>query len=135
MSQDYEVRDAVIKLETKMEAMSDSLASMASSIEKLADVKYEIKETKQDIETKYQRYLMDYHKVDVTLDKIQKDIHSIADKQRGIEITVLEDIRRIEEKRMKDSWFIANAAKLGWIFITAVSGLIVAAVMHNTGNL
>jgi hypothetical protein len=44
-----QMRDAVIKLETKMEVMSDSMVSLANSVEKLADIKYEIISLQKDI--------------------------------------------------------------------------------------
>ncbi len=44
-----QIRDAVIKLETKMEVMSESMSSMASSVAKLADMRYEIISLKKDV--------------------------------------------------------------------------------------
>ena len=43
------IRDAVIKLETKMEIMSESISSMATSVAKLADMRYEVVSIKKDV--------------------------------------------------------------------------------------
>jgi hypothetical protein len=50
MSTDSQMRDAVVKLETKMEVMSDSMVSMAASVAKLADLRYELVAVKKDID-------------------------------------------------------------------------------------
>lgn len=44
-----EIRDAVVKLEAKMEVMSDSMVSMANSVAKLADMRFEIVGIKKDV--------------------------------------------------------------------------------------
>ena len=111
---EHEIRDAVVKLEVKMEQMSESLATMAGAIEKLADVKYEIKELKNDMEMKYQRYLVDYHKVDAGMASINKDILAIAEKHR-----------ELETKASRPIWFVENASKLGWMLIASGIGFIV----------
>lgn len=112
-----EVRDAVIKLEVKMEQMSDSLATMAKSMATLADIKYEIKDVKADIDVKFQRYLMDYHNVVVQLSEMKKDIHSIAEKQRFL-----------EKNGDKNTWFRENSTKLVWGLVFAGISFIIGII-------
>ncbi|AGM46834.1 hypothetical protein AD45P2_00075 [Alteromonas phage vB_AmaP_AD45-P2] len=45
-----DVRDAVIKLEAKMEVMSESMISMADSVAKLADLRFELHSVRKDID-------------------------------------------------------------------------------------
>lgn len=120
---DTEVRDAVIKLEVQMEQMSGALATMAESMRTLADIKYDIKDVKSDIDTRYQRYLMDYHNVTAQMSKIEKDIHAIAEKQRAL-----------ENQSTMNTWFRENASKLGWMLIASGIGFIVWLVERNLGK-
>ncbi|OOE37408.1 hypothetical protein BZG00_15610 [Salinivibrio kushneri] len=45
-----DVRDAVIKLEAKTEVMSESMISMADSVAKLADLRFELHSVRKDID-------------------------------------------------------------------------------------
>lgn len=59
MSDHNQIRDAVIKLEAKMEVMSDSMSTMAEAVSKLADLRYELKAIKKDtviIETRVNKH-------------------------------------------------------------------------------
>jgi len=48
-----QIRDAVVKLEAKMEVMSDSMVSLADSVSKLADIRVELAGMKKDISSIY----------------------------------------------------------------------------------
>lgn len=76
MDEQRQIRDAVIKLEAKMEVMSDSMISMADSITKLADMRYELVEMKKDI-----------HAMSDTVKQQQKDISDMYKKQVHLEKT------------------------------------------------
>jgi chromosome segregation ATPase len=72
--EEQQIRDAVIKLETKMEVMSDSMVSLANSVEKLADIKYEIISLQKDIGS-----------LDAISAKRAKDINNLWDHVRELE--------------------------------------------------
>lgn len=74
MSTDNEVRDAVIKLETKMEVMSDSMISMADSIAKLADLRFELVSIKKDVSI-----------LDSRSTKLEDFVGTLAEHQRSLE--------------------------------------------------
>lgn len=74
MSTDNEVRDAVIKLETKMEVMSDSMISMADSIAKLADLRFELVSIKKDVSI-----------LDSRSTKLEDFVSTLAEHQRSLE--------------------------------------------------
>jgi len=48
-----EIREAVIKLEAKMEQMSEAVTSMSDSVKKLADIRYDLREARKDAENNY----------------------------------------------------------------------------------
>jgi chromosome segregation ATPase len=48
-----QIRDAVVKLEAKMEVMSDSMVSLANSVSKLADIRVELMGIKKDVSSLY----------------------------------------------------------------------------------
>lgn len=108
-----EVREAVIKLEAKMEQMSGAIASMAISVEKLADIKYEIKETKKDCDTNYQKCRDDQNLLVRDFSELRKSQDSLSNK-----------VGEIEDKTSRNSWFVGNAERLGWILITGFVGLL-----------
>ena len=72
MSTENEVRDAVIKLEAKMEVMSDSMISMASSVAKLADLRYELIGVKKDIDILEARSIKTEDKIIKTEERLSK---------------------------------------------------------------
>lgn len=74
MDNDSRLRDAVIKLEAKMEVMTDSMVSLADSVAKLADIKFEIVAMKKDISA--------LHKIS---EKRDTEIESIGDRLRQVE--------------------------------------------------
>lgn len=69
-----DIRDAVIKLETKMEVMSDSIVSLADSVSKIADVRYELVVAAKDISN-----------IKEQLRKIETDIDMLFSRQRNLE--------------------------------------------------
>jgi hypothetical protein len=77
MNAENEIRDAVIKLETKMEVMTESMISMASSVSKLADLRYEVLSIKKDVDTLDTRVLKNEKSIDIlhvnqiTMEKVQ----------------------------------------------------------------
>lgn len=74
MEDGNEIRDAVIKLEAKMEVLTDSMVSMADSVSKLADLRFELATVKKD-----NSYL------ETRVTKHDKDIGSLFDKSRELE--------------------------------------------------
>ena len=77
MNEQNQIRDAVIKLEVKMESMSDSMASMADAVTKLVDMRVEMAAIKKDVnvlstEIEKQRIeLINMYKQQRNLEKIQ----------------------------------------------------------------
>jgi predicted RNase H-like nuclease (RuvC/YqgF family) len=73
-STDTEIRDAVVKLEAKMEVMSESMASMADSVAKLADLRVELVSMKKDTTHLEQR-----------VSRQEKDVDELFTKTRELE--------------------------------------------------
>lgn len=93
-----QMRDAIVKLETKMEVMSDSMVSLANSVEKLADIRFEIVGIKKDVAA----------------------LHSIAEK-RELEIKECKDdldgrLRELEKVQDKNS-YVVNKIEVFWTAI------------------
>lgn len=104
MSNDNEshIRNAVIKLETKMEIMSESVSSMATSVAKLADMKYEII-------------------------AIQKDVRSNADKVDKIEKSVealTKNVYQLEKIQTKNSYVVGKFELFICALITGAAGFL-----------
>lgn len=110
---DYELRDAVIKLESEVKHMSGALSSMAESVKLLADVRLEVSSIKQESVSKYISLEKD-------ISKLQKDVNSLGTEVR----TLADDVRAASN-------FTNNASKIGWGFITVATGIIVTAIWHN----
>lgn len=49
MSNEHEIRDAVIKLEVRMEQVTEMLSALTLSVNGIIDITYEIREAKRDI--------------------------------------------------------------------------------------
>jgi len=79
MSTENAIRDAVIKLETKMEVMSDSMISMADSVAKLTDLRYELLAIKKDIDALAARTVKSEDQI-VSLYKHQRALEKVQDK-------------------------------------------------------
>lgn len=74
-----QIRDAVIKLETKMEVMSESMTSMADSISKLADLRFELVTMKKDTAHIEQRVSRHEQELDQLFEKT-RDLEKVQDK-------------------------------------------------------
>lgn len=91
-----QIRDAVIKLEAKMEVMSDSMVSLANSVSKLADIRIELMGMKKDISA----------------------LHKIAEK-RETEIENIDDrIRVLEHSNTKTTYVIGKIDLLWGAVVT-----------------
>jgi hypothetical protein len=77
MNEQQQIRDAVIKLEVKMEAMSDSMVSMADAITKLSDMRFEMLGVRKDVSTlvskidKHEQHIQMLEKKHLVLEKAQ----------------------------------------------------------------
>jgi predicted translin family RNA/ssDNA-binding protein len=98
-----QMRDAVIKLEAKMEIMSESMVSLANSVEKLADVKYELVAIKKDVSA--------LHK---TADKHDEDIDNVYSKIRDIENIQNKNSYVIGKVELFWSALVAGGASFVW---------------------
>jgi hypothetical protein len=86
-----QIRDAVVKLEAKMEVMSDSMVSLANSVSKLADIRVELMGMKKDISALYK----------------------IAEK-REVELDNIEDRVRILEHSNTKTTYVIGKIDLIW---------------------
>jgi chromosome segregation ATPase len=102
MSNDTQIRDAVIKLEAKMEVMTTSMVSMADSVAKLADLKFEIVSVKKDIAV----------------------LESRADKQEENIGDLLERNRQIEKVQDKNTNVISKIEVFWTALITGAAGFL-----------
>ena len=101
-STDMHIRDAVIKLETKMEIMSESISSMATSVAKLADMRYEV-------------------------NSIKKDVMTNASGVRKVEANVVElrkDVTQLEKTQSKNSYVIGKIELFWGALITGAAGFL-----------
>ena len=85
MNEQQQIRDAVIKLEVKMEAMSDAMSVMADAITKLSDMRFEIVEIRKDVSLlvnkidKHENAILDLQNKQTQLEKAQdKNTHIIG---------------------------------------------------------
>lgn len=89
-----QMRDAIVKLETKMEVMTDSMVSLANSVEKLADIRFEIVGIKKDISA----------------------LHALAEKRES-EVDELDGrVRQLEKVQDKNS-YVVNKIEVFWTAI------------------
>ena len=91
MDESKQIRDAVVKLEAKMEVMSDSMVSLANSVSKLADIRVELMGMKKDISALYK----------------------IAEK-REVELDNIEDRVRILEHSNTKTTYVIGKIDLIW---------------------
>lgn len=76
VNNETQIRDAVIKLEAKMEVLTDSMVSMADSVSKLADLRFEIISIKKDTSM-----------LETRADKHDEDINTLFTRTRELEKT------------------------------------------------
>ena len=110
---DQEIREAVIKLEAKMEQMSGAVQSMAISVEKLADIKYDLREARKDAENNYQKCKDNQGQLRNQQEELKKSNDNAWRK-----------LREIEDTTSRNAWFVGNAERLGWIVVTGLVGFI-----------
>lgn len=98
-----EIRDAVIKLETKMEAMSEAMETMANGVAKLADMRYELISLKNDTTMLKSR-----------VDKQEVSLDALFDKHRSL-----------EQQHTKNSYVIGKIEMIwGILLVAGVNALI-----------
>lgn len=95
-------REAVIKLETKMEVMSESMSSMAAAVSKLADMRYEIVALKKDVAANMER-----------AGRIEKTVQRLE-----------QDHRRSEKTQAKNSYVIGKLEVFWGALITGAAGFL-----------
>ena len=85
MNEQQQIRDAVIKLEVKMEAMSDAMSVMADAVTKLSDMRFEMVEMRKDVSLlvskidKHEKAILDLQNRQNQLEKAQdKNTHIIG---------------------------------------------------------
>jgi lysozyme family protein len=74
MNEQQQIRDAVIKLEVKMEAMSDAMSVMADAVTKLSDMRFEMVEMRKDVSLLVSK-----------IDKHEKAILDLQNRQNQLE--------------------------------------------------
>ena len=102
MSNDNHIREAVIKLETKMEVMSESMSSMANSVAKLADMRYEIVSLKKDVLANRER-----------ADRIEDTVKQLS-----------EEHKRIEKAQTKNSYVVGKIEIFWGALVTGAAGFL-----------
>lgn len=103
MSTETDVKEAVIKLEAKMEVMSDSMVSMARSIEKLADLRFDLVAIKKDVVM-----------LQNTSDKIDASLSALEKRQTELEKIQAKNTYVIGKIEIFWSAIIAGAAGFLW---------------------
>ena len=101
MSTENAIRDAVIKLETKMEVMSDSMISMADSVAKLTDLRYELLAIKKDIDALAARTVKSEDQIDISQSAGGKELSRHCGHERAAQG---ERERQREEERERESF-------------------------------
>lgn len=76
MNNETQIRDAVIKLEAKMEVLTDSMVSMANSVAKLADLRFELVGIKKDADI-----------IEARVNKHDEDIDTLYNRNAELEKT------------------------------------------------
>lgn len=96
------IRDAVIKLETKMEIMSESISSMATSVAKLADMRYEIVSIKKDVLSNAAK-----------ADKIEKAVDELG-----------KHVQQLEKTQNRNSYVVGKIELFWGALITGAAGFL-----------
>jgi chromosome segregation ATPase len=109
---DQELREAVIKLESKLEVMSDSISSLASSVGQLVDVKADCKELAQSLKHSNEFNALQFKMSTEEVTKTRADIDALW-----------QAFRKINELQAKNNVFISNAERLTWVFVTGFVGV------------
>jgi chromosome segregation ATPase len=110
---DQELREAVIKLESKLEVMSDSIASLASSVGQLVDVKADCKELAQSLKHSNEFNTLQFKMATEELAKAKGDVDALW-----------QALRTMKELQTRNNVFISGAERLVWVFVTAFVGFL-----------
>lgn len=108
-----DIRDAVVTLESKMELMSDSIAKLASSVEKMIEVKGEIRQLASDLTHMEELNEIRRASCHESMAKVSRDVHN-----------AWATIRELQDFQKGNSIFIGAFERLAWIIITGVIGAV-----------
>jgi chromosome segregation ATPase len=117
---DQELREAVIKLESKLEVMSDSIASLASSVGQLVDVKADCKELAQSLKHSNEFNTLQFKMATEELAKAKGDVDALW-----------QALRTMKELQTRNNVFISGAERLVWVFVTAFVGFLFYYIQHS----
>jgi chromosome segregation ATPase len=117
---DQELREAVIKLESKLEVMSDSIASLASSVGQLVDVKADCKELAQSLKHSNEFNTLQFKMATEELAKAKGDVDALW-----------QALRTMKELQTRNNVFISGAERLVWVFVTGFVGVLFYYIQHN----
>lgn len=101
-----EIREAVIKLETKMEQMSEAVTSMSDSVRKLADIRYDLREARKEAENNYDNCKERQALLMSKQEELKRDMDSQWIK-----------LREIGEAQARNTWVTDLISKASWLVI------------------
>jgi chromosome segregation ATPase len=101
-----EIREAVIKLETKMEQMSEAVTSMSDSVRKLADIRYDLREARKEAENNYDNCKERQALLMSKQEELKRDMDSQWIK-----------LREIGESQARNTWVTDLISKASWLVV------------------
>jgi len=101
-----EIREAVIKLETKMEQMSEAVTSMSESVQKLADIRYDLREARKEAENNYDNCKERQALLMSKQEELKRDMDSQWVR-----------LREIGESQARNTWVTDLISKASWLVI------------------
>jgi len=101
-----EIREAVIKLETKMEQMSEAVTSMSESVQKLADIRYDLREARKEAENNYDNCKERQALLMSKQEELKRDMDSQWVR-----------LREIGESQARNTWVTDIISKGSWLVI------------------
>jgi len=101
-----EIREAVIKLETKMEQMSEAVTSMSDSVRKLADIRYDLREARKEAENNYDNCKERQALLMSKQEELKRDMDSQWVR-----------LREIGESQARNTWVTDLISKASWLVI------------------
>ena len=101
-----EIREAVIKLETKMEQMSEAVTSMSDSVRKLADIRYDLREARKEAENNYDNCKERQALLMAKQEELKRDMDS-----QWIRL------REIGESQARNTWVTDLISKASWLVV------------------
>ena len=109
-----EIRDAVIKLEVKLEQMADSIATMASAIDKLADIKVEIQAVKLTTDSNHARCRERQEQLNNKILVTAKDLENLS-----------KEFSECQQQQQKNTWTVSKMEAIwGTVAVGALSFII-----------